>query len=73
MANQIKRVEDAIVARLRAFYAPDALAVEPFPEDREKYRLAHPKGAALVAFAGERFGPDSGVGMVRQERTMRFA
>ncbi|QBP09849.1 Gp37 family protein [Cupriavidus metallidurans] len=59
-----------IIARLRA-RLPGVL-VEDFPDKPEDYRLNHPVGAVLVQYGGSRYGKRDEIGLVVQERALRF-
>lgn len=59
-----------ILAAVRGRLAVLPLAAELWPEHHEKYRLNHPVGAALVGYAGARFGDAKDVGVCMQEREM---
>ncbi len=61
-----------ILAAVRERLATLPLAAELWPEHHEKYRLNHPLGAALVGYAGARFGDAKDVGICIQERDMVF-
>lgn len=61
---------DRIVGRLQAANLP--VRVEAFPDDPGKYKLIHPKGAALVAYGGSRYGNSEGLGRIVQGRSAQF-
>ena len=59
-----------ILESVRARLAQLPLAAELWPEGREKYRLSHPNGAALVGYAGAQFSHARDVGIAVQNREM---
>jgi hypothetical protein len=61
----------AIQARLKAQFPQ--LAVEYFPDEPEKYRLNHPKGALLISYIGAQYGPPKSAGAMVQEAMPVFA
>lgn len=59
-----------ILEAVRARLAELPLAAELWPEGKEKYRLNHPNGAALVGYAGAQFSHARDVGLSVQDREM---
>ena len=66
-ANTITALEVTIASRLQAEF-PD-LAVEPFPDDPEEYRLNSPIGALLVRYHGAKYGDATDVHVMAQEKS----
>lgn len=66
----IAALEGAMVARLKERVG--GVAVEPYPDRPEAYRLVHQAGALLVAYRGARYGEPESLGEVIQERTLDF-
>lgn len=67
-ANTCEALELAVIARLTSRF-PD-LAVEPYPDDPDSYRLDHPVGALLVRYHGSKYGPLIDTAYVVQERRL---
>jgi hypothetical protein len=51
----IAEVEQLLLTRLKAKIAAAAAEVKAFPDNPDMYRLAHPKGAVLLAYNGGDF------------------
>jgi hypothetical protein len=66
---QTPAILDAVIERLKTRFGKE-LAVELFPENPKTYRLNHPVGAILVAFAGSRFNNSEAVDAVFQNRDL---
>jgi len=50
---KITEIENAIINKLKIDIQD--LAVEPFPDNVEDYKLLHPKGAILVSYEGSNY------------------
>lgn len=66
----ITACEQGIVARLQT--KVQGVAIEPFPDQPEHYRLVHQRGALLVCYRGAEYGELKDVGDVVQERRLLF-
>ncbi|MGD9610704.1 MAG: Gp37 family protein [Desulfovibrionaceae bacterium] len=66
----IEAIETELVAVLAAAL-PD-LAVQPFPDNPDNYRLTHPSGAVLVGYGGGRFGGPSVLAGAAQTQYLEY-
>jgi hypothetical protein len=54
-----EEIENAIYEKLKTDLP--SVSVEKFPDDYRKYRMSHPKGAALISWNGVRYSERSGI------------
>jgi Gp37 protein len=66
----ISTIETAIVSHLNA--AIDTIEIAHYPDRPETYRMTHRIGAALVRYAGAKYGPLIDSAAVVQERRLSF-
>lgn len=65
-----KEYEDILISRLKSQIGD--VAIEPFPDDPEEYKLLHPTGALLIRFAGGDFGESKVDGLIRQRVKLQY-
>lgn len=67
----LAEIEQAISGQLTQKLGTE-IAVEAFPARPNDYRLQHPRGVVLIAYAGSDFGPRQDIGLVVQDQTLKF-
>ncbi len=68
----IAGIEADIVERLGSKIETSAAKVEAFPDDPKKYKLVHPKGAVLVAYAGAEYAMPGSASVVIQDAMLHW-
>ncbi|MGH7814667.1 MAG: Gp37 family protein [Candidatus Binataceae bacterium] len=69
-AIDIATIENAIVARLKAQIV--TIEIAQYPARPESWRLTHRIGAALIKYAGAKYGAPRDTAAIIQEREMQF-
>jgi Gp37 protein len=69
-ANDVGTIEDAIVTQLRSQIS--SIEIAHYPDRPEGWRLTHRIGAALVRYAGARYGELLTTSAIAQERKLEF-
>lgn len=69
-ATTISELEEGIVEQLKA--RVQGVAIEPYPDKPEGYRLVHQAGALLVAYRAAKYSEPQSRDEVIQERTLFF-